>query len=119
MAVSSSLGAPGHASDVTHVGAGTRRLPLMSIREVVVAPSSPCLHALSAAGLAIAADVAPRGLALEQSGVTWIAGRQGGRGPPLYTSKLSRLDVLRQISSLDGVPVQSLRAAAISIGSLF
>ncbi len=95
MAVSSSLGASGHASDMTYVGARTRRLPLMPIREVVVAPSSPYSHALSAADLAIAADVTPRGLALEQSGVTWIAGRQGGRGPPYRPHRRYCLNVLR------------------------
>jgi hypothetical protein len=82
MAVRSSLEAPGHASDVTHRGTPTFRLPLMPIREVVEAPGSSCPHALGAADLAIAADVAPFGLALEQSVVPWIAGRQGGRGPP-------------------------------------
>jgi hypothetical protein len=82
MAVRSSLEAPGHAADVTHRGMPTFRLPLMPIRRVIVAPDSPCPHALSAAGLTITADVAPFGLTLEQSGVPWIAGRQSGRGPP-------------------------------------
>jgi hypothetical protein len=82
MAVRSSLEAPGHAADVTHRGTPTFRLPLMPIRGVVVAPNSPCPHALSAADLMIAADVVPLSLAGEQSVVPRIAGRQGGRGPP-------------------------------------
>jgi len=82
MAVSSSLEAPGRAPDVTIVGTRTNRLPLMPIRRVVVAPGSLCPQALSAAGFAIAADVAPLGPALEQSDLPWIAGGQGGRGPP-------------------------------------
>ena len=82
MAVSSSLETPGRASDATHVGARTIRRPLMPTREVAVAPNSPYSHALSVAGHTVAADVAARGPAGEQSVVPWIAGRQGGRGPP-------------------------------------
>ena len=82
MAVRSALEAPGHASAVTHGGACRFLLTLIPIRQMVVALNSPCPQAFSVAGLTIAADVAPLGLACEQSGVPWIAGRQGGRGPP-------------------------------------